>query len=849
MTRSPRAPRGSGRLPLGALGLILLAALGPGSARAQGPGASVPERLSLEPSTVALRGGSDRQQIAVTGHSADGGVRDLTAEARFAIEPPDVAAVSAAGVVTPLRDGTARLRVSVAGLMLAADVVVSEAGRATPVSYRLDVAPLLSKAGCNMGPCHGNLSGKGGFRLSLRGDSPEFDWLALTHDAHGRRVDPARPEASLVLLKPTGGLPHEGGRRFAPDSPEATILRAWIAAGTPDDRDRAPALTRLSVWPTERLSAAPGRSQQLIVTAEFADGSRRDVTRAAAYDLSDPTAAVVSPEGRVVVQKPGELAVSVRYRDGRATSRLAFLPDRPDFAWPAIAARNRIDEALFARLRALRIRPSAPADDAVFLRRVYLDTIGVLPTPDEARAFLADPDPGKRDALIDRLLERPEFADFWALKWADLLRNEEKTMGPKGLWIFQRWLRDQIAADVPMDQFARALIRTQGSTWRNPASSFYRTNRDPQTCAETLGQVFLGVRLQCARCHNHPFDTWTQDDYYGLAAYFANVGRKSVNHDRKDSFDKHELTSDELVYRTGTRPPKLAHPRTGQLLDPKPPGGPAPTLAADDPDALDDLAEWLTRDNRQFARAMANRVWFHLLGRGLVEPVDDFRDSNPPAHPELLEALTDEFVRGGLRLRPLVRLILRSQAYQLGATPDPTNADDESHFARAAVRLLPAEVLRDAILTALEAPDRLERAPVGARTVQAAGVNVEGVPGKRGQAGGGFLRTFGKPERLLTCECERSEATTLAQAFQLINGDLVRGALEAPGNRIGRLLATAAPDDVILDDLYLAALGRFPAPAERDGALAHLAGAADRRRGWEDVAWALINSKEFLLRH
>lgn len=838
------------RSPLaGRLGWIVLALapLATQAGRADDVNASAPARLSLEPSEITLRGGDDRQQVAVTALLPDGTALDRTAQAGFTLTPEGVASVAPGGLITPLADGAATLRVTVGGQTVEASIHVREAHQRRPVSFRQEVAPLLARAGCNMGPCHGNLSGKGGFRLSLRGESPEFDWLALTHDALGRRVDPGRPEASLVVLKPTGALPHEGGIRFAPDGLEARTLRAWIAAGTPDDAATTPAVRRLTVGPGERLIAAQGRTQQLVVTAELADGTRRDVTRLAAFDLNDPTAATVTADGLVQALKAGEVAVSVRYRDGRATSRLAFLPDRPDCAWPeGLVARNVIDERVFARLKALRIQPSPPADDAVFLRRVHLDTIGVLPTPDEVRAFLADTDPAKRAAVIDRLLARPEFNDFWALKWADLLRNEEKTMGPKGLWVVQRWLKDQIAADVPLDQFARSLVSTTGSTWRNPGSSFYRTNRDPQTCAETFGQVFLGVRLQCARCHSHPFDVWTQDDYYGLAAYFANVGRKSVNHDRKDSFDKHELTSDELVYFQGSQPPTMVHPRTGQPLPPRPPGGPAPQLASDDANALDDLADWLTRDNRQFARVMANRVWYHLLGRGIVEPVDDFRDSNPPAHPELLEALTDAFVQGGMRLRPLVRLILNSQTYQLGPRPDPTNADDEAHFARAAVKLLPAEVLRDTIVSALDAPAPLPFAPVGARTVQAARVQADAGPGS---AGTGFLKVFGKPDRLLACECERSEATTLAQAFQLINGDLVRSRLEAPENRIGRLLATVAPDDVILDELYLASLGRFPSASERDSAYAHLARASDRRRAWEDLAWALINSKEFLLRH
>ena len=812
--------------------LGLLVASGTTAARAS----ALPERLSVEPAEIRLDGGGSRQQVAVTGHFADGSVRDLTAEASFAVEPSGMARASETGVVTPQVDGSGALRVEVAGKTATVPIRVVGAVRARPASYRLGVAALLTKAGCNAGACHGNLNGKGGFRLSLRGDDPTFDLAMLTRDASGRRVDRIRPEGSLIVLKPSGRLPHEGGTRFAPGSPEEQTLLGWIAAGALDDDSAAPRPVRLTVSPAERMVAAPGRAQQLVVAAEFADGSRRDVTGEVAYDVSDPTRASVTIDGKVEARGPVEVAVSLRYLGLRATSRLAFLPDRPDFAWRGPEPANVVDVHVFAKLKALTINPSPPADDAAFLRRAFLDALGVLPGPEEARAFLADRDPEKRAKLVGGLPGRPEFADFWALKWADLLRNEEKSMGDKGVWVFTRWLRDQMARDVPLDEFARSLVASRGTTYRDPPTSFYRTNRDPTAAAEAVGQVFLGVRLQCARCHNHPFDRWTQDDYYGLAAYFGNLARKQVNDARRDKFDKHLIMGDEVLYLAGS--PGMIHPRTGSKVAPKPPGGPSPALG-DGPDARDDLAEWLTRDNPQFARTMANRVWYHLLGRGIVEPVDDFRDSNPPSNPALLDALTAEFVRGGMRLRPLVTLIMKSRTYALGAKPEPTNRDDEANFARASVRLLPAEVLLDAIGQALGRREPFPAAPGGARAVQLAGA----------KAGGDFLKVFGKPERLLSCECERSDAITLAQAFQLINGEAVRVRLEAPDNRIGRLLLAGLDDPTILAEVYLATLGREPGDAEREGALAHLAKAPDRRKAWEDVAWAILNSKEFLLRH
>ena len=799
-----------------------------------------PVRLEIEPTTVLLSSGANRQQVAVTGIFADGSSRDLTASSRFAVDRPDVASASDSGVIRGSGGGEASLVVEAEGLSRAAPILVTGDLAPPPVSYRLDAAPVFSKAGCNMGACHGNLNGKGGFRLSLRGEDPGFDLVSITRDAQGRRADPYRPEESLLLLKPTGHVAHEGGLRLGLDSIEYRSLRDWIASGARDDNANAPRLTKLSVWPSDRYLApgpkneAPG--QQLLVTAEFSDGSSRDVTRQAAYDVNDPGLASVTSDGRVEANGPAEVVVAVRYLEGRGVSRLAFLPDRPDYSWDADPGSDPIDQAVFAKLKGLKIRPSEPATDAVFLRRAYLDALGILPSPEEARSFLADPDPEKRAKLVDRLVDRPEFADFWALKWADLLRNEEKTMGLKGTWGFQRWLRDRIAADVPMDEFAREIVATMGSTWQNPAASFHRTNRDPQTAAESIGQVFLGVRLQCARCHNHPFDVWTQDDYYGLSAYFANVKRQEVGNRRKDDLDSHEINGDVVVYLEGQ--PVQIHPRTGEPLRPKPPGGPSPDLKGD-PDALDDLAAWLTTDNPQFTRNLANRVWFHLMGRGVVEPVDDFRDSNPPSNPALMDALASGFEAEGMRLKPLVAWIMKTKTYQFGASPNATNAGDEANFAKSAVKLLPAEVLLDAIGSALDRDQRFPGSPRQTRAVQLPGVAM----------GGDFLKSFGKPERLLTCECERSEATTLAQAFQLINGEAVRKTLTAQNNRIGQAISAGTSDPALLEELYLAAVAREPTVEERQVHLSYVARTPDRRRAWEDVAWAILNSKEFLLRH
>ena len=707
-----------------------------------------------------------------------------------------------------------------------------------PPSFRTDIAPLLSKAGCNMGACHGNLNGKGGFKLSLRGEDPSFDYQSLTHDQSGRRLSRIAPESSLIVLKPTGAIAHEGGMRFAHDSVEAQTLLAWIAAGANDDRASAPGVKSLRVFPAERILAPGALDQQLVVTAHFTDSTTRDVTRQAAYDLNDPTRAEVSATGQVRARGTSETVVAIRYMNGRATSRLAFLADRPGFVWNGGKPNGTIDTLVFAKLKALRINPSPVCSDSVFLRRAFLDAIGRLPDPAEARAFLESTDQAKRDKLIDRLVERPEFADFWALKWADLLRNEEKAMGEKGSWVLQRWLRDELARDAPLDSMVRKIVTGLGSTWQNPPASFHRTNRDPTSAAESIGQVFLGIRLQCARCHNHPFDVWTQDDYYGLAAFFANIARKQPSDARKDRFDSHEINGDETIYLSGR--PEMVQPRTGALLQPKCLDGPNIDRAAgDNENALERLADWLTRKNPQFSQNLANRVWFHMIGRGIVDPVDDFRESNPPSNPALLDAVTAQFEANGMRLKPLVGWIMKSRTYQLSATPDATNADDLANFSHAVVRLLPAEVLLDAISQVVAVPERFPHTPGTLRAAQ--------LPGASG--GGAFLKNFGKPDRLLTCECERSESTTLAQAFQMINGETVRKKLEMRSNRIGTCLDMGRSDSEILNEVYLAALARLPTQRERVGLTGHIGRGGDRRKAWEDVVWALLNSKEFLLRH
>jgi len=759
-------------------------------------------------------------------------------------------------------------RVSLFGFTTMACVLASVA-RAGEVSFTADVMAVLSKAGCNMGACHGNANGKGGFKLSLRGQDPEFDYQWLTRESDGRRINLLEPERSLILLKPTGQLSHQGGVRFEPGSLEYQMLHDWIVAGAPGPGNE-PTVKSLSVVPCDSVLVEPAESLQLSAIAQFSDGSERDVRELATYELSNLSAAV-DRAGRVRRQKFGEITVVVRYLDQQVPVRLAFVPARKDFVWSEPAENNFIDALVFRKLQTLRINPSYLSSDSIFVRRAYLDAIGLLPTADEARQFVADTTPDKRDRLVEQLVARPEFAEHWALKWSDILRNEEKVLDAKGVEAFHGWIRDSIAEGKPLDQFVRELIRARGSSYKVPAANFWRANRDSATRAETTARIFLGARLQCARCHNHPFDRWTQDDYYAWAALFSRIDYEIVENNRRDRLDKNEFIGEQLILiKDGGG---MRDPRSGRFVWPK--------LLGDRPlgpgsyhDRLTPLAVWLTSpDNPTFAQVQANFVWYHLLGRGIVEPIDDFRVTNPATNPALLDALARHFVDSGYQLQQLVSTILRSRTYQLAAEPNATNREDEGNFSRALVYRLPAEKLLDAQTRVLDTPTTFAGYKRGLRAGQIPGVQRVRPRDEPPAAGDRFLKTFGKPERLLACECERSNETTLSQAFMLIGGDL-NERLQRPDNRLARLLESGRTLEQIVDELYWAALSRPPTGAEHAAAREYLGDAtgtsfrADQlawsrlfaQLGWEelhderfsrvqDLAWALLNSKEFVFRH
>ena len=724
------------------------------------------------------------------------------------------------------------------------------AGESGPPSFRNDVMAVLARSGCSLGTCHGNQNGKGGLKLSLRGQDPEADFITLTRQLASRRVNALIPGESLLLRKPSMQVPHEGGRRFASDASEYQILRNWIAAGMPADADSAPRLIRLDVAPTTITLHEPKYATMLKATAAFADGSERDVTSLAVLESSDP-AVRISADGTVTFSESRssrQTSVTVRYLNRQTTARIEFVPARPGFVFASPAPNNFIDSLVFAQLQRLQINPSQVCDDTTFLRRVYLDLTGRLPTVPQAREFLESYDADKRSGLIDGLLASPEFVDFQTLRWADLLRVEDKTLDSKGVEVFYRWIRDSIATDKPLNQFAAEIIAARGSTYSEPPANFYRALRTPEERAESTAQVFLGVRLQCAKCHNHPFDHWTQDDYYSWTNFFARVDYKIIENKRRDENDKHEFDGEQIVFMK--QEGNVKNPTTGKTVGLRFLGD-GENSANDDEtsDRLQSLSKWLrSSDNRRFAATQANRIWFQLLGKGIVDPIDDFRSTNPPSNPELLDALTQEFVTRDFRVRELMRMILNSQTYQLSSEPNETNVDDETSFSHAIPQRLTAEQTLDAISQILDVPAKFGGYPDGTRAVQLAGVRNGGHRYSRPESGDKFLALFGKPNRLQTCECERTGETTLAQTMEMVSGELITELLRDPENRVADSVQSSESAARFLDNFWWSALSRPPSGAELASMLQHVTQGSDPKSALQDIAWAVLNSNEFLLR-
>ncbi|MBI3664638.1 MAG: DUF1553 domain-containing protein, partial [Acidobacteria bacterium] len=688
---------------------------------------------------------------------------------------------------------------SLSVLLLCAAAAAATAPAPSP-SFRNQVIPVLTKVGCNSGACHGAAAGKNGFHLTLRGYDIEADYYTLTRQGAGRRVVKTEPAQSLMLLKPSMAVPHGGGLRLPPGSPEYMVVADWIAAGAPPPSDSDPIIQEIEIQPAQ-VTLSPGGRQQIRVMASFSDGHAEDVTRWAKYSSGAEAVATVDNDGRVEVRGAGEAAVTAWYLSKVAFSRVSVpAQNRIDPRVFARAPRNNfIDEAVLKKLAVLRIPPSENATDGEFLRRAYLDAAGILPTAEETRRFLADRDTNKRARAIVSLLNRSEFTDYWTYKFADLLSVNRETLTAKGMWSFYNWLRESVQANKPWNQLAREILISSGNSYENGPVNYYRMHRTPEELTETTLEAFLGMRIMCARCHNHPFEKWTQKDYYGVANFFSRLSYK-------EGAQPGDVTV--LVAVRG----EINHPRLGRPMPPRPlDGKPLPLESAADRRQV--LSDWITSpDNPYFARSFVNRVWANFMGKGLIEPVDDIRATNPAANEELLARLTADFVERNFDLRHLVRTIMSSAAYQRSSRALAENAADETFYSHYILKRLPAEVILDAMSRVTASPERFPGAPLGTRALELPDTKVASY----------FLDVFGRPKRAITCECERRQEPSIAQALHVLNGATLNRKVSAPGGVVDSFVKAGLPSDMILDHLYLSALSRYPAEKEKQALLTTL---------------------------
>jgi hypothetical protein len=862
------------------------------------------ERLEVTPASLKLDGPDAAHGILVTGFTRDGHPLDLTREARYKANTSSLT-VGSNGLCVAWADGSAEIQIEAAGKIIRVPVEIVGSASPRRISFRHDIEPILTRAGCNMGACHGKLAGQNGFKLSLRGYAPEQDIVSLTTDLTGRRINPAFPDESLLLLKALGRVPHEGQQRFAEGSRAHQTLADWIGARAPGPLTNEAEVIRLELLPGPR-SYQVGDAQQLLARASYADGRVRDVTWLAQFFSNDENTASVSPDGLVRALRPGETSVRAHFQ-GLVETLTVSIPYANEVRPRELARRRRvspgsqsIDDAVFAKLAALRIPPSANSDDATFLRRAYLDVTGTLPTPEEVRAFSRERRRDKRARLIERLLQSPEYIDYWTLQLADLLQNRREryhdVRGTKGVRAFHQWLRGEVAANRPWNELAREILTARGAVSDHPEVGYFIYNVGEKSRVEesdtpdAVAQAFLGTRIGCARCHNHPLEKYTQDDFYHFAAFFSKVQmkrsdpekgptqlnvatreeeeqRKRLAEAEKALFDatnvvaraqldgvspadlekaRKKLAEQEKRYeearlqlaRASLRMPTVTQPRTKQSMAPRPLDR-APLDFVPGHDPREQLVDWMMNPaNPYFSGAMVSRLWKHFLGVGLVEPVDDLRASNPPSNPALWQVLNTEFVRSGFDLRHVMRLILNSRTYQLSAATRPGNETDQRFYSHYFARRLPAEVMLDAIARATGVPDDFKGYPVGTRAIQLPEPGISSY----------FLTLFGRSDRVTACACERQGEVTLPQLLHLQNGDATVKKIASDQNRLSQMLRSSASAEAIVEELFLATLSRRPSKAEMASVQAALR-TGERTEAFQDLFWALLNSKEFAFNH
>ena len=784
------------------------------------------QRFEVFPAEVNLKFLRDRQSLVCRFTEGNGVHRNVTREARFTFADAKVAKV-VDGSVLPLGDGATSLKVEFAGQSVQVPVKVEAAGEDTPVSFRNDVMPVFMRNGCNSGGCHGSSRGKDGFRLSLFGYDPEGDYFRLTREVIGRRINLALPESSMVITKCVGEAPHTGGKLFTKESESARNILRWLEAGAPNDKADVVQPVSIEILPKQLLLEAPEQKFRLTVRARYSDGTDRDVTAMCLFLSSNDGSAKIDKEGEITTGQRGEAFVMARYHTYTVGTQVIVVPKGLQYTRPTVEEWNYVDGFVNAKLEKMRMLPSGICDDATFLRRVCIDITGTLPTPEDVKNFTASKEPGKRAAKIEELLQRKEFVDIWALKWSELLqvRPENNNQGGyKSVLGYYNWLRARLEKNVPIHEIARELIVADGSNFENPAANYYQLETDSLKLAEDTAQAFFGTRIQCAQCHNHPFDRWTMADYRGFVAFFTQVGRKNGEDPRE-----------KIVFNTGNGDSK--HPVTGAVVPPKFLGEEVPDTKGKDRRQV--LADWVASPkNPFFPRHIVNLVWAQYMGRGIVEPVDDARLSNPPSNPELMDALAAKLIEYNYDLRRIVRDVCNSATYQRTTRVNESNELDDRNFAHATIRRMRAEVMLDCITQVTETKDKHRGLPLGARAVEIAD----------GKTSSYFLTTFGRADREQICAREQV-GPTLSQALHLLNGDTVESKING-GGVVQRLVKEEKPPREIATELYLRCFSRAPTDSELSRLEQHWnSTGADKPKIFTDIFWALLNAKEFMFNH
>jgi len=781
------------------------------------------QSLAIYPPAIRLSAKADSQHVIAVATRSDGITQDVTEQTEWKIANSDLAQIENT-VLSPKADGSSQITAQWQGLSANAELQITNSQLVRTVSFERDVMPILTKVGCNTGSCHGAARGKDGFRMSLFGFDPAGDYQRITREIGIRRINLAVPDQSLVLLKATGSVQHTGGKRIELGSKHYQTLLTWLQAGAPIDTTKPPAVTAVDIYPNQAVVEGDAAIQRLVAVATYADGSQRDVWDLASFTTNNERTAAVAFDGKITSGVRGEAFVMARFDTYTVGSQVLALPANLRFA-KSSSGDSYVDNLVNDKLQKLRLPSSGICSDDEFVRRTTIDITGLLPSEEETTSFLASTEPDKRSKWIDTLLERKEFSEIWAMKWADLLMIKSKNdVSYKAAYLYNNWLTNKIASNTPIDQIVRELLTATGGTFQNPATNFYQVELDRLKLAENVAQTFMGIRTQCAQCHNHPFDRWTMNDYYGFNAFFSQVGRKQ-------SEDYRQL----LIFNGGGGDVK--HPIGGAVVQPKFLGGPTPDVNGKDRRVV--LADWITStDNPYFAKSISNRIWAHFTGIGIVNPVDDFRASNPPSNPELLDELAKRLVDYQFDTKRLVRDICNSVTYQRSCTPNEENKQDERNYSHASVRRIPSESMLDCISQVTETKEKFRGLPIGARAVQIAD----------GATSNYFLTSFGRSARTTVCADEATTDPSLSQALHLINGSATSGKI-AQGDLLKKWKELGLNKEAVVEKIYARCLSRKPMESERANLIKLIADSPNEDQGLHDVFWAILNSREFIFNH